>query len=210
MSVRLRHAVAFAAVTILAMRAATAQSVASSSPMSTTAATLRPGDALRLRVSGEAELTGEFMVDEHGEVTLPRLGRRLVRDIPIDSVKARVVREYEDILRNVTIELTPLYRVRVTGAVRNPGLFTVDPTMSVADAIGLAGGVSSQGRNGRVQLMRDGQLSKSLSLAARLADLALHSADELYVPERSWLSRNAGLVIAGISAGGSLLWAFRR
>jgi len=172
--------------------------------------TLRPGDALRVRVSKEPDLSGDFMVDEHGEVTLPRLGRRLVRGVAIDSVRALVIRDYEQVLRDVTIEVTPLYRVRVTGAVRNPGLFTVDPTMSVADAIGLAGGVSPQGRNGRVSLMRDGQvLPTPLSPAARLVDLSLRTADEIYVPERPWLARNAGLAIGAVSAAASLLWAFR-
>jgi protein involved in polysaccharide export with SLBB domain len=174
------------------------------------AGSLRPGDALRLRVSREPELTGEFMVDEHGQVTLPRLGRRTVQDVPVDSVRARVIREYDEILRDATIEITPLYRVRVTGAVRNPGLFTVDPTMSIADAIGLAGGVSPQGRNGRVSLVRDGQSIESVSPSSRLTDLGLRSADEIFVPERSWLSRNVALVIGGISATASLLWAFRR
>ena len=177
---------------------------------SVTSTTLRPGDALRLRIWREPELSGDFMVDEHGDVTLPRLGRRSVRDVPIDSVRARVVRDYDEILKDVTIEVTPLYRVRITGAVRNPGLFTVDPTMTVADAVGLAGGVSPQGRSGRVLLMRDGQLFSSLAPGARLVELALRPADELQVPERSWLSRNAGLAIGAVSATASLLWAFRR
>src|SRR4029078_8978367 len=82
--------------------------------------TLRPGDALRVRISREPDLSGEFMVDEHGDVTLPRVGRRLVGGVPIDTVRARVVGDYSEVLRDVTIELTPLYRVRVTGAVRNP------------------------------------------------------------------------------------------
>jgi protein involved in polysaccharide export with SLBB domain len=173
--------------------------------------TLRPGDALRVRISREPDLSGEFMVDEHGEVTLPRLGRRLVRGVPIDSVRARVTGDYSELLRDVTIELTPLYRVRVTGAVRNPGLYTADPTMTVADAVSLAGGVTPQGRNGAVSIMRDGALlPTSLSPASRLVELSLRSADELYVPERSWLSRNAGVAIGALSGAASLIWAIRR
>jgi len=197
-----------AALSVLASCVLVAQTT-SVVPVAT--ATLRPGDALRVRVSKEPDLSGEFMVDEHGEVTLPRLGRRLVLGLAIDTVRAHVIRDYEQVLRDVTIEVTPLYRVRVTGAVRNPGLFTVDATMSVADAIGLAGGVSPQGRNGRVSLMRDGQeLPTPVSPAARLVDLKLRSSDEIYIPERPWLARNAGVAIGAVSAAASLLWAFRR
>jgi protein involved in polysaccharide export with SLBB domain len=174
-------------------------------------ASLRPGDSLRVRVWREPDLSGSFMVDEHGDLTFPRLGRRSVLNVPIDSIRARVQREYAEFVRDASVEITPLYRVRVNGAVRNPGLFTVDPTMSVGDAIGLAGGVLPDGRNGAVELVRDGhRVATSISASSRLVELGLRSGDELYVPERAWLSRNPGLVFGGLSAFASLVWAFHR
>jgi polysaccharide export outer membrane protein len=174
-------------------------------------AMLRPGDALRVRVWREPDLSGDFQVNEHGDVTLPRLGALPVSAQPVDSVRARLVREYQRFVRDATVEVTPLYRVHVTGAVRNPGLFTVDPTMSVADAVGLAGGVSPQGRTGSVVLMRNGQrVSGSLSQGSRLVELALRSGDELFVPERAWVSRNMGIVVGALSATASIVWAIRR
>jgi polysaccharide export outer membrane protein len=174
-------------------------------------ASLRPGDSLRVRVWREPDLSGVFMVDEHGDLTFPRLGRRSVVDVPIDSIRARVQREYAEFVRDASVEITPLYRVRVNGAVRNPGLFTVDPTMSVGDAIGLAGGVSPEGRKGRVDLVRDGRrIATSISPSSRLVELALRSGDELYVPERAWVSRNTGLLFGGLSALASLFWALNR
>ena len=174
-------------------------------------ASLRPGDSLRVRVWREPDLSGVFMVDEHGDLTFPRLGRRSVVNVPIDSIRARVQREYAEFVRDASVEITPLYRVRVNGAVRNPGLFTVDPTMSVGDAIGLAGGVSPEGRNGRVDLVRDGRrIATSISPSSRLVELALRSGDELYVPERAWISRNTGLLFGGLSALASVFWALNR
>jgi protein involved in polysaccharide export with SLBB domain len=174
-------------------------------------ASLRPGDSLRVRVWREPDLSGVFMVDEHGDLTFPRLGRRNVLNVPIDSVRARVQREYAEFVRDPSVEITPLYRVRVNGAVLRPGLFTVDPTMSVGDAIGLAGGVSPDGRSGTVDLVRDGRrVATSISPSSRLVELALRSGDELYVPERAWLTRNPGVILGGLSAFASLVWAFRR
>jgi polysaccharide export outer membrane protein len=174
-------------------------------------ASLRPGDSLRVRVWREPDLSGVFMVDEHGDLTFPRLGRRSVVNVPIDSIRARVQREYAEFVRDASVEITPLYRVRVNGAVRNPGLFTVDPTMSVGDAIGLAGGVSPEGRAGKVDLVRDGRrIQTSISPSSRLVELALRSGDELNVPERPWLSRNTGVLLGGLSAVASLFWAFNR
>lgn len=174
-------------------------------------ASLRPGDSLRVRVWREPDLSGVFMVDEHGDLTFPRLGRRNVINVPIDSIRARVQREYGEFVRDANVEITPLYRVRVNGAVRNPGLFTVDPTMSVGDAIGLAGGVSPEGRTGKVDLVRDGRrIATSISPSSRLVELALRSGDELNVPQRPWLSRNTGVLLGGVSAIASLFWAFNR
>ena len=174
-------------------------------------ASLRPGDSLRVRVWREPDLSGVFMVDEHGDLTFPRLGRRSVINVPIDSIRARVQREYAEFVRDASVEITPLYRVRVNGAVRNPGLFTVDPTMSVGDAIGLAGGVSPEGRNGKVDLVRDGRrIATSISPSSRLVELALRSGDELNVPERAWVSRNTPLLFGGLSAIASLFWALNR
>ena len=174
-------------------------------------ASLRPGDSLRVRVWREPDLSGVFMVDEHGDLTFPRLGRRSVLNVPIDSIRARVQREYAEFVRDASVEITPLYRVRVNGAVLKPGLFTVDPTMSVGDAIALAGGVSPEGRNGAVELVRDGRrIATSISPSSRLVELALRSGDELYVPERAWITRNTGLLLGGLSAFASLVWAFQR
>ena len=174
-------------------------------------ASLRPGDSLRVRVWREPDLSGVFMVDEHGDLTFPRLGRRSVVNVPIDSIRARVQREYAEFVRDASVEITPLYRVRVNGAVRNPGLFTVDPTMSVGDAIGLAGGISPEGKNGAVDLVRDGhRIATSISPSSRLVELALRSGDELNVPERAWVTRNTGLLFGGLSAIASLFWAFNR
>lgn len=177
------------------------------------AVALRPGDAIRLKVWREPDLTGDYMVDEGSLVTLPRLGRVSVAGLPIDTVRARVIRGYAEILSTIagsSVEVTPLFRIHVVGAVRNPGLYSADPTMTVADALGLAGGVSAGGRANRVILMRDGRPSTRLARGARLVELSLRSGDELYVPQGAWLGRNAGLVLGAVSAAASVLWAVQR
>ena len=94
-----------------------------------------------------------------------------------------------------------LRRIKVLGSVRTPGLYQVDPTMTVADAIALAGGVSPDGRGDRVDLLREGQrLTGNLEAQTRLGDTPIASGDQLYVPQRSWLSRNTAVIAAGITA----------
>lgn len=176
-------------------------------------APLLPGDVIRLRIWREPDLTGEFRVDEHGNVMLPKIGMVAASELPLPDLQ-RVVRErYGQYLRNPTIEIVPLRRINILGAVRAPGLYPVDRTMTLRDALALAGGVTPNGREDRVELIRgDDRLLMEVRGETRMVDLGVQSGDQVYVPERSWLSRNAG-VVAGvastvISASVALIIAF--
>jgi protein involved in polysaccharide export with SLBB domain len=111
-------------------------------------------------------------------------------------------------LRNPSIEVTLLRRINVLGAVQKPDLYLVDASVTVADALALAGGASSNGKTDRVELRRKGKaIEVKLDKDTRLADTPMQSGDQLYVPERGWISRNAGLVAAGLSAATTLVVA---
>jgi polysaccharide export outer membrane protein len=158
---------------------------------------LRPGDIIRLRIWREPDLSGEFPVDAHGVVTFPKIGPQQVTGESEDALRERLVGLYQVYLRNPSIDIVFLRRINVLGSVRTPGLIPVDPTMVVADALALAGGVTPDGRQDKIRLIRAGEvLTANISQRTRIADLPLESGDQLYVPERSWLSRNTGLVIS--------------
>lgn len=171
---------------------------------------LRPGDVLRLRIWREPDLSGEFTIDERGLVTLPKLGPVRAVDEPVGALKARIISLYAAYVTQ-PVEVTPVLRVRVLGAVRTPGIYKVEPAMTLSDAIALAGGTTSDADDSRIRLVRDGgSLDVALKPNVVLADSPLRSGDQVFVPERSWLSRNPGLLIAAVSATTTLVWAMRR
>jgi len=168
--------------------------------------TLRPGDVVRLRIWREPDLSGDFPVDEHGTVILPKLGPVGVLELSTDSLKRRLVADYSTYLRNPAIDVMLLRRINIFGAVRNPGLYPVDPTMTLADAFALAGGVSPDGQPDRVELVRDGQRTKfKISENTRIGDTPVRSGDQLYVPTKGWLARNTWLLAAGLSTTASII-----
>ena len=176
---------------------------------------LRSGDVVRLRIWREPELSGDFVIDERGSVVLPKIGTVVAVDYTPAELEAHVLEEYERYLRNPSIEIVLLRRINILGAVRSPGLYPVDPTMSLRDALALAGGVLGDGRQDRVELVRgDTRLVTNVTGRTRIADLGIQSGDQLYVPERTWFSRNAGVIatVAStvISATVSLIIAFSR
>jgi protein involved in polysaccharide export with SLBB domain len=162
--------------------------------------TLRVGDVLKLWIWREEDLSGEFAVPESGIVVLPKIGARKVIGQPTSDLKNALIAEYQKYLRNPAIEITFLRRVNVLGAVNEPGVFSLDETMTVAHALALAGGARPDGQSDKVQLIRDGQmLVGKISQRTKIADLQIRSGDQLFVPERGWASRNSGLVAALLS-----------
>jgi protein involved in polysaccharide export with SLBB domain len=169
---------------------------------------LRPGDVIKLTVWREPEWSGEFPVNEAGVATLPRLGAINVTGLTPDSLRRFVMNSLGVFLKNPSIEITPLRRIQVLGAVRTPGLYPVPPTVTVGDVVALAGGATPEGKADQVVLRREGKdVRVKLESQTRLADTPIRTGDQLYVPQRSWISRNGGLFAAGISAATTLIVA---
>jgi protein involved in polysaccharide export with SLBB domain len=172
---------------------------------------LLPGDILRLWIWREPDLSGDFPVDARGMVVLPKLGPFHVASVPVESLQPRLVESYGEYLNNPSIEVIPLRRISVLGAVLKPGVYPVDPTMTVAEVVALAGGAAPDGKRDRVELRRgEKRLFANLDRASRLADSPIRSGDQLYVPQRSWLSRNLGVVTGLIGTVAGLTIALAR
>ncbi len=160
-------------------------------------ATLGPGDGLRLRIYREPDLSGEYVVDERGVVVLPKIGEWRVTGIPADSVRGAVRAALRQFLATESIEITPFRRVAVTGAVLKPGLYPVDPSMSVADALILAGGVAPIGKERVVELRVAGaQNGSEISAETRVWDTGAGGTRQLHVPQKPWVQRNGTLLVS--------------
>ncbi|MBX6363106.1 MAG: polysaccharide biosynthesis/export family protein [Gemmatimonadetes bacterium] len=188
-----------------------AQEARSAPPATPAEARLRPGDVVALKIWREADLSGEFDVDAHGVAVFPKIGPMPVTDLPPDTLRARLLEAYGRYLRNPSIEITFLRRVTILGAVRKPGLYPVSPTMTIADALALAGGATPEGKADRIEVVRDGaRIKTKLSQRTRIADSPIVSGDQIFVPERSWVSRNTPIVATIISAATTLFIALYR
>jgi len=172
---------------------------------------VQPGDLIRLKVWREPDLSGDITVDAAGQGTFPTLGPVTVTGWSADSVRRYLLSSYARYLKNPAIEITVLPRITILGAVREPGVKNVDPTLTIADALALAGGASDDGKQDHVELRRRGErVPATLSLQTRLVDTPVQSGDQLYVPQKSWLSRNTGVVFGVASLMISLVYLVRR
>ena len=72
----------------------------------------------------------------------------------------------------------------------------------------MAGGATTLGDQNKIRIIRDGVMVEAeLSVDTRLTDSTIRSGDQIFVPERPWLSRNTGVVATGISASVALIIA---
>jgi len=196
---------------LLALAAPTlaAQRTGSMGAPATVGHPLLPGDAISLKIWREPDLSGEFSVDESSVVVLPKVGPLNVRGISSDSLKTYLVSTYSSFLRNPSIEVRLLHRVRVLGAVVKPGLYSVDETMYFTDVLALAGGVSPDGNPNKIQLVRDGKtIDTPLTKGLLVSESPLRSGDQVIVGQKSWAARNPGILIGLGSTAVAIITTF--
>ena len=184
---------------------------------------LRAGDAIRVevlesrshlsvpldKVEPSATPTDEYGVDVSGVALVPIAGSVRVAGRPFGEVRAEIEAAFAAEFAGAVVRVTPLIRVAVLGEVRAPGLLSVDPTMSFADVLAAAGGLTELANTEDVRLIRSDR--EELRTDARhVADLSLplRSGDRILVGRRSWLSTNVGFVLgAGASVVAAVLTA---
>ena len=175
-------------------------------------AVLRPGDALRVTVWRNAEFSGEFAVLSDGSLGHPLMREVRVANQPMATVEQGLrtfLTRYEAEPRFV---IEPLFRIVVGGEVRQPGVFTLPPSATLAEAVAQAGGGTDRAKLREVRLQRDGQIMM-IDLTdpspSGLAHSAVRSGDQLFVERRTSVFRDyiapAGSIVAAMAAIANIL-----
>lgn len=206
-------------------------------PAATTAAQesygIRPGDRLTTQLftaaGEEVEVVGgERIVDRNGEVFLPFVGSLRVQGLDETGLRALLAAEYASFYADPVVDVEVELRINVTGAVSDPGLYFLDPTATIPDAVATAGGVTPEfavigaqipSDPSRVQLIRDGQV-RIVNLQPSAADpetlnLRIQSGDWINVPfqERSSLRTEIqfwGSVVSLVASTAGLVYLLTR
>lgn len=161
---------------------------------------LRPGDVIKIQVWGHEELSGDFPIDENYNLLFPVVGEMNVRQMSVTQLRERVRQDLSQLFTQPFVTIVPLFRVAVLGEVVRPGLYSVDPTMTVFDLLALAGGPTRSAREREMRLIRSGdqiQVSIEPSAIARatLRELGIRSGDQLIVPRQRFTREDLGLLL---------------
>ena len=161
---------------------------------------VRAGDGISVRVWDEPLMSDTFYVAESGSVILPKLGEVPAAGRHPVALRDSLRAAYSVFLTNPSIEITVLRRIGVLGEVTNPGLYFADPTMTLAEIIAMAGGVTHQGDSHRIVVLRDGEeLAIGSGAGPGVVGAQVQSGDQVVVGRRNWFELNL-LGIAGTAA----------
>ena len=151
---------------------------------------LRPGDVVKVQVFGHDDLSGEFPVDENTNLLLPIVGEFSIKDMTVTELRARIRREYGQLYTQSFVSVVPMFRVAVLGEVMHPGLYSVDPTMTLYEVLALAGGSTRNAKDNDVRVIRGTQqariqISASAIAGSTIREIGVRSGDQVYVPRKA-------------------------
>ncbi len=152
------------------------------------------GDTFAVKVFGQSELSGDFVVNELGVIRFPLVGTV--------TAQGRTCAELEEDLTSrlassvlkaplVTCSLLEMRsrRVSVVGQVVSPGSFPYTPGLTVVDAVAAAKGIDATNASSDVYVTRvvDGQQVKldvplQEIMKGRIPNLLLWPGDVVFVP----------------------------
>ena len=150
-----------------------------------------PGDEVLLTIWGSVDADLRLTVDRGGRINVPRVGAVQVSGVRYadlqDVVSRRVAQTYKNFQLSVTLGQLRGLRVYVTGAVVNPGVYSVQSLSTVLAALLRAGGPTAAGSFRNIELRRGAQLVASFDLydfllrGDRSGDRILQAGDVVHV-----------------------------
>lgn len=97
-----------------------------------------------------------FVVDKHGEIGLPLIGKVKVKGLTVDEAEKEIKRKAEEFVQGAVVSCKMVnYKVSVLGEVTRPGTYTFyQPSVSVFDVIAAAGDLTYYGNRHKVKVVR--------------------------------------------------------
>lgn len=155
------------------------------------------GDSFEVRVFGESDLSGVYRVGGEGNINFPLVGVVHVEGLDPQAAAKRIADKLRDgqILRDpqvtVLIKEQTSKKVYILGQVGHPGTFTYTPSMSVVEAISVAGGFTGLAAKNDTTITRSKEGKKTI-VRVPVADISegrapnvfLQPGDIISVPER--------------------------
>jgi polysaccharide biosynthesis/export protein len=147
---------------------------------------LEPGDKINIKVYGEDSLTGEYMVDEDGNINVPLAGsikaggttKSVLQKKIADSLIAKGFQQKP----YVTVEVAALRPFFINGEIGSPGAYPYAPGLDVFQAVAMAGGFTPRASTSKIIVTRTKQGKKYRFTATQ--DTPIWPGDSIMIYQR--------------------------
>jgi polysaccharide export outer membrane protein len=146
---------------------------------------LGPGDKVRLKVYGDADVNGEYEVNSAGFVSIPLVGQVKAAGLTTRQLEGALMSRMKGKIANdpkVNIEIATYASFYVYGEVKKAGVYPFQPGLTVADAVATAGGLTYRANEDKVLLRRAG--SPDTVIVPVDGSVRVYPGDNIRVAER--------------------------
>ncbi len=154
-------------------------------PGGETAYHLGPGDKLRIITYGETNLTGEFGVNDVGQVSLPLIGAIKASGLTVSQLAAAITVALQNgYIKNpsVSVEVANNRPFYILGEVVRPGEYPFINGLTITSAVATAGGYTYRANTRRVFIR--GVHDASEHVLTVTGNMPISPGDTIRVPER--------------------------
>jgi polysaccharide export outer membrane protein len=117
-----------------------------------------PGDVLEISVWKEEALTKNLIVLPDGKINFPLIGEVVAAGRTVGQLKNEIATRLErfvpDPVLSVGVQQVNSLKIFVIGRVNNPGQFVLNNSISVLQALAMAGGLDSFAKRDQVKIFR--------------------------------------------------------
>ena len=145
---------------------------------------LGSGDKVRITVFGHTDLSGEFLVDDTGIISMPLIGSVKSGGLTIRELEKTIIAKLKDgylVNPSVNVEVVKFRPFYIIGEVARPGSYPYISGMTVFNAVALAGGFTSRAKKSEVLISRGGGKAKEVKLKS---ETFVMPGDIIEIPER--------------------------
>ena len=126
---------------------------------------INAGDILNISVWKEPDLQGETIVRPDGGISFPLVGDLNIQGKTVENVRQLITGKLQKYIPDpvVTVAMRQIAgnKLYVIGKVNKPGVFPIDQTIDVMQALAMAGGLTPYAATGSIKILRrEGKVQK--------------------------------------------------
>ncbi|SRR5579885_1629607 len=147
---------------------------------------LTTGDKVKVTVYNEQDLTGEFQVNDAGNVSFPLVGDIPANGATVSEFQQRLTAKLrKGFVKNarVSVEISTYRPFNVIGEVKNAGQYPYRPGLTLHDAIAMAGGFTYRA-NQHTAYVRRADTGGETEVDTDKSNIMVGPGDNIRIPER--------------------------